>query len=119
MNDPAFKFTAAGTEKVGDVDAAILDTGGAIPWVRWYIDPKTGYILREKYKGMGQTGQFDGETDLSDWRTTDGIASPYTHKNKQNGQESSLVEYKKIEINPTIDPKLFEKPASTAPEPAK
>ncbi len=111
VSDPAFTFTAAGTEKIGDVDAAILDIGGAVPWVRWYIDPKTGYILREKYKGVGQTGPFDGETDLSDWRTADGVSEPYTHKNKQNGQETSLVEYKKIEINPTVDPKLFEKPA--------
>jgi zinc protease len=111
LDDPAFTFTAGGTEKVGEVDAAVLDIGGAIPWVRWYIDPKTGYIVREKYKGMGQSGQFDGETDLSDWRPADGITLPYTHKNKQNGQETSLVEYKKIELNPTVDPKLFEKPA--------
>ena len=111
VDDPAFTFTAGGTEKVGDIDAAVLDIGGAIPWVRWYVDPKTGYIVREKYKGMGQTGPFDGETDLSDWRPVDGITLPYTHKNKQNGQETSLVEYKKIELNPTVDPKLFEKPA--------
>ena len=28
-DDPTFTFTAAGTEKIGDVDAAILDIGGA------------------------------------------------------------------------------------------
>ncbi len=113
-NDPAVTFTAAGTEKIGDVEAEIVDIGGAIPWLRWYIDPKTGYILREKYKGVGQTGPFDGETNLSDWRTTDGLSQPYMHKNKQNGQETSIVEYKKFEINPTVDPKLFERPAETS-----
>jgi len=115
-NDPAFTFTAAGTEKVGDTEAAVLDIGGAIPWVRWYVDSKTGYILREKYKGVGQTGPFDGETDLSDWRAIDGVTLPFTHKNKQNGQQTSLVEYKKIEINPSVDPKLFEKPAEKTAE---
>ncbi len=110
-DDPAFTFTAAGTEKIGDVDAAILDIGGAVPWVRWYIDPKTGYILREKYKAMGQTGQFDGETNLADWRTADGLTMPYKHENKQNGKETSNAEFKKIELNPALDPKLFEKPA--------
>jgi zinc protease len=110
-DDPAFTFTAAGTEKIGDVDAAILDIGGAIPWVRWYIDPKTGYILREKYKATGQMGQFDGETNLADWRTADGLTMPYKHQNKQNGSETSNAEFKKIELNPTLDPKLFEKPA--------
>ena len=111
VDDPAFTFTAAGTEKIGDVDAAILDIGGAIPWVRWYIDPKTGYILREKYKAMGQSGPFDGESNLSDWRTVDGLTMPYKHQNKRNGQETSNAEFKKIELNPAVDPKLFAKPA--------
>ena len=112
-DDPAFAFSAAGTEKIGDVDAAILDIGGAIPWLRWYIDPKTGYILREKYKAMGQSGPFEGETNLADWRTTDGLTMPQKHQNKQNGQETSSAEFKKIELNPTLDAKLFEKPADT------
>ena len=110
-DDPAFTFTAAGTEKIGDVDAAILDIGGAIPWVRWYIDPRTGYILREKYKAMGQSGPFDGETNLADWRTADGLTMPYKHQNKQDGKETSNAEFKKIELNPAVDPKLFAKPA--------
>ena len=115
-DDPAFTFTAAGTEKIGEVDAAILDISGAVPWVRWYIDPKTGYILREKYKAMGQSGPFDGESNLSDWRTVDGLTMPYKHQNKQNGQETSNAEFKKIDINPAVDPKLFAKPAENAAE---
>ena len=110
-DDPSFTFTAAGTEKVGDVDAAVLDIGGAIPWVRWYIDPKSGYILREKYKAMGQSGPFEGESDLADWRAADGITMPYKHQNKQDGKETSSAEVKKIEFNPQLDPKLFTKPA--------
>jgi zinc protease len=108
--DPNFTFAAAGSEKIGEVDAAILDIGGPIPWVRWYVDPKTGYILREKYKGVGQSGPFEGETELSDWRTADGLTMPYKHENKQNGQQSSTAEFKKIEINPPLDPKMFAKP---------
>jgi len=115
-DDPAFTFTAAGTEKIDDVDAAILDISGAIPWLRWYIDPKTGYILREKYKAMGQSGPFDGESNLSDWRTVDGLTMPYKHQNKQDGKETSNAEFKKIELNPTIDPKLFSKPAEASAE---
>jgi hypothetical protein len=110
-DDGAFTFTAAGTEKIGDTDTAILDIGGAVPWLRWYIDPKTGYVLREKYKGMGQAGPFEGETNLSDWRMADGLTLPYIHQNKQNGQQTSTAELKKIELNPTVDPKIFSKPA--------
>ncbi len=110
VNDPAITFTAAGTEKIGDVEAAVVDVGGAVPWIRWYVDPKSGRILREFYKGMGQSGPFEGETELSDWRTTDGITVPYLHRNKQDGKDSSKVEYTAVQINPTIDPTLFEKP---------
>ncbi len=114
-DDPAFSFSAAGSEKIGDVDAAIVDIGGAIPWIRWYVDPANGHLLREKYKAMGQAGPFEGETDLSDWRTADGLTLPYIHKNKQDGKDSSVAEYKKVEINPAVDPKLFEKPVEKAP----
>jgi zinc protease len=110
VNDPAVTFTAAGTEKIGDVDAAVVDVGGAVPWIRWYVDPNSGRILRETYKGLGQAGPFQGETELSDWRTADGLTLPYLHKNKQDGKDSSTVQYTSIQINPTIDPKLFEKP---------
>jgi zinc protease len=114
--DPTFTFTAAGTEKIGDVDAAILDIDGAIPWVRWYIDPKTGYVLREKYKAMGQSGPFEGETNLADWRAADGVTMPYKHQNKQDEKETSNAEVKKIELNPTLDPKLFAKTAEATAE---
>ena len=113
-DDAAFTFTAAGTEKIGDTEAAILDIGGAVPWLRWYVDPKTGYVLREKYKGLGRSGPFDGETNLSDWRSADGLALPYKHQNKQNGQQTSTAELNKIELNPTVDPKIFSKPAAEA-----
>jgi hypothetical protein len=115
-DDPSFTFTAAGGEKIGDVDASILDIGGAIPWVRWYIDPKTGYILREKYKAMGQSGPFEGESNLADWRATEGITMPYKHQNKQDGNETSSAEVKKVELNPTLDPKLFDKPTEAQAE---
>src|SRR3984885_8740107 len=114
VDDPAFTFTGAGTEKIGDVEAGIIDVGGAVPWVGGYVDPKTGYILREKYKATGQSGPFDGERDLSDWRTVAGLTMPYKHANKQNGEQTSVAEFKKIELNPQLDPKLFQKPAETS-----
>jgi hypothetical protein len=60
---------------------------------------------------MGTSGPFQGETDLSDWKTFDGFSLPTKHVNKQNGQSSSVVVFTEIHFNPEIDPKLFEKPA--------
>lgn len=108
-DDQSFTFTSAGQEQIDGANMDVVDIGGVVPWVRWYVDAN-GHVVREKYKGMGQNGPFDGETDLSDWRAADGISLPYVHKNKQNGTLTSVVEYKKIEINPPVDSKLFEQP---------
>ena len=86
--------------------------------MRWFVDPQTGHILREDYEAMGQSGPFHGETDLSDWKTTDGITLAAMHKNKENGKDSSIVEFSSVQFNPTLDPKLFEKP-TTETKPAQ
>lgn len=115
LNDPAFIFFANGSEKVGDVDAQIVDVTGGDMNIRWFVDPQSGHILRETYETLGRSGPSTGQTDLSDWKTFDGITLPVMHKNKENGQDSSTVEYTKVEFNPNIDPKLFEKPAAAPP----
>ena len=63
---------------------------------------------------MGRSGPVQGESELSDWKTSDGLTLPYLHKNKQNGEDSSSVQFTGIQINPAVDPKLFDKPASEA-----
>jgi hypothetical protein len=65
---------------------------------------------------MGQNGSVEGESNLADWRATDGVTVPYKHQNKQNGNETSSAEVKKVELNPTLDPKLFAKPAEAQAE---
>jgi zinc protease len=114
LNDPAFSFAAVGTEKIGSVEAGIVDVSGPGVKMRWYVDPQTGRILRESYTAMGQSGQFQGETILENWETHDGLTLPRTHKNKQNGQESSVAEFNSLQINPAVDSKLFEKPVADA-----
>jgi len=118
LDDPAFVFSASGVEKIGDVDAHIIDVNAGDVAMRWFVDPQTGHILREDYEAMGQSGPFHGETDLSDWKTTDGITLAAMHKNKENGKDSSIVEFTSVQFNPTLDPKLFEKP-TTETKPAQ
>ena len=79
--------------------------------MRLYLDPQSGRVLRETYDTMGRTGPMKGQTDLEDWQTSDGITLPRLRKNKQNGEDSSTVQVTKMEFNPTVDPKTFEKPA--------
>jgi hypothetical protein len=65
---------------------------------------------------MGQSGPSEGETNLAEWRAADGLTMPYKHQNKQDGKETSNADIKKIELNPTLDPKLFAKPAEAQAE---
>ena len=109
--DPNVFFRAAGTQKVGEVEARIVDVNAAGAAIRWFIDPQTGYILKETYRTIGQRGPVQGETDLDDWKPLSGLTLPMLRHNKQDGQDSSTAEYTALEFNPAVDAKLFDKPA--------
>jgi len=109
-------FHAGGTEKVGDIESRIVDVNAAGAAIRWFVNPADGHILKETYLTLGRNGPAQGETTMDDWKAINGLTIPLQRKNKQNGEETSQVEYKKIEINPAVDPKIFEKPVEKQPE---
>jgi len=109
--DPNVFFHAGGTEKVGDTDARIVDVNAAGTPIRWFVDPQSGHILKETYKTLSQGGPVQGETDMDNWKPISGLNLPLLRHNKQNGQDSSTSEYTALELNPVVDPKLFDKPS--------
>ncbi len=115
--NPKYVFTAGGTEKVGDVETQVLDINADGPTARWYVDSKSGRVLRASYQAMAMTGPVERVVDYSDFRTVDGITLPMKNKITTNGQDSGAVEATEVVINPRVDPKLFEKPASPAAGP--
>jgi zinc protease len=114
VNSANVFFQAGGTEKVGDIEARIVDVSADGAAIRWWVDPKNGHILKETYTTIGPHGPVQGETDMDEWKPMGGLNLPTVRHNKQDGQESSKSEYTAIEINPAVDPKLFEKPAEKA-----
>ena len=114
--DPDVFFNAGGTEKVGDIESRIVDVNAAGAPIRWFVNPSDGHILKETYQTLGPSGPAQGETIMDDWKNMNGLTLPLQRRNKQNGEETSVVQYKSIEINPPIDPKLFEKPAESPAE---
>jgi zinc protease len=114
VNDPAFSFASAGADKTGGVETVMVDVSGPGVAIRWFVDPQTGKIVRETYKAVGQSGPFDGETAFSDWKDAEGLTLPYHRANKQNGQDSSSVQFTSFQLNPAVDMKIFEKPAAPA-----
>ena len=109
--DPNVFFRAGGTEKVGDTDARIVDVNAAGTTIRWFVDPESGRILKETYRTLSQGGPVQGETDMDNWKPISGLNLPLLRHNKQNGEDSSTSEYTALELNPAVDPKLFDKPA--------
>lgn len=113
--DSGVFFEAGGTEKVGDIDARIVDVNSEGAAVRWFVDPATGHVLKETFNTINQGRPVRGETDMEDWKTIGGLTLPAHRINKQDGEVSSITDYVSLEINPVVDPKSFEKPA---PQPA-
>ncbi len=111
----AFIFVASGTEKIGDVEAKIVEVNADGAEARWYVDPQSGRVLRTAFQTVGMAGPTLRVTDNLEWMTVDGITLPSKQAISENGQESGSSTVKEIVINPTVDPKLFERPAEPKP----
>lgn len=114
-NSANFTFTVAGTEKVGDVDAKIVDVSGEGLDARWSVDPSNGRIVRTSSKTMGMAGPGTQVVDYSDWKDVDGIPVAYKRTITMNGEDNGSFVLKTFEVNPKVDPAMFEKPATPPP----
>ena len=114
-SDPKFIFVANGTEKIGDVEAKILEVNADGAEARWYVDPQSGKVLRTAFQAVGMSGPTQRTTDNLEWQTVDGISLPSKQIISENGQESGSSTVKELVINPTVDPKLFERPPGPKP----
>jgi hypothetical protein len=103
-NDPALKFTAAGTEKVGEVETQILDIEGAGIRVRWYVDPK-GRVIRARE--AGPSGEL--VTDYTKLEQIGAVVYPLAESTSLNGKHAADMTVTEIDVNPTFDPLVFDR----------
>jgi zinc protease len=111
-SDPKLVLATSGQEKVGDVEASILDVQSDGAEARWWVDPGTGRILRISSRATGPTGPAEEVREFDDWRVVDGLSLAFKTKVKTNGEDSGSQEVVEAQVNPEIDPKLLEKPAA-------
>jgi hypothetical protein len=111
-SDAKFTFTAGGAMKVGDIDARILDVSADGAEVRWFIDSRNGRIVRASSQVTGMNGPDEQVLDYSDWKDFAGIHLACKAKVTRNGQDAGVTELKEVQINPEVDPKLFQRPQS-------
>jgi zinc protease len=69
-----------------------------------FIDKKTKLVSRVKVTG----GAVDQVDNYKDYRDVNGLKVAF--KRPSTGQETTDLELKSVEIDPKVDPKLFEKP---------
>jgi zinc protease len=112
-DDPQLQVSLAGTQKVGNVDAQVLEIKDADGPMKWYIDPSNGLPVRMEAQVASQEGPAQSVTDYSNWKAVNGVMFPFAQNQTLNGEPSGSAQVKSVEVNPTVDPKLFEKPASS------
>ncbi|MGZ8850896.1 MAG: hypothetical protein ACXW3E_11330, partial [Thermoanaerobaculia bacterium] len=111
-NPDKYTFAVTGTEKVNGVDAKVLEVALEGDSIKWYVDPASGKVLRKVSRARGPMGQGDQVTDFTAWGTYGGVTVPIAFTTTLNGEQIGSGKVTTVEINPTIDPKVWEKPAS-------
>ena len=106
INSPDYTFSVIGTEKVGDLNAQILQVNAAGTSFRWYIDPATGRILRKISAGR----QGEQTTEYNEWKMFGNLNLPVALTATAGGQPAGAAKFTTVEINPTVNPQWFEKP---------
>jgi zinc protease len=110
VGQPGYTYNPGGTEKIGAVDTRILNVIAAGSQVRLWIDPQTGRIYRRAVKAKAPGSSGENITDYSEWKTFDGITIPVKASSTVDGKPMASVTITNLEVNPTVDPKLFQRP---------
>lgn len=102
-----------GREKVGDAEAHHLKITLKSGDVQHsYLDPKTGVELRKSQEidpGTGQTQTL--QTEMSDYRTVDGVMVAHSIRQLMNGEPVALMSIDEVQFNaPDVQDALFRMP---------
>jgi zinc protease len=108
IGNPKYVFTAGGTEKIGGVDARLLEINADGASVKWYVDPATGKVLRTVSSG----GMMPGEsvTEYTEWKTFSGLNLPAAVTMTRNGERAGEMHVTEVEVNPAVTADTFAKP---------
>ena len=80
--------TDTGTERIGNVEAAVLHVNVEGAEATWYVSREDGRLLRTVAKVPVMGGMVDSVVDYSDWRSCDGLIVPFQRATTQGGKAS-------------------------------
>ena len=112
IHDPKYIFFATGQEKVGDVEATVVDVeANGVP-TRWWIGDD-GKLLQERYSDLEQAGTSTQTMTYADWKSFGGLDYPTKYiMFAGSTQPQMTMTLTEMEVNPEVSPKLFERPTS-------
>lgn len=107
------KVELVGQEKVGDVDAyKIKVTNKDAGETTLYLDPSTYYIIQLERSQEAMGNIMTVVVKNSNFQKTDeGYVFPHTLETDFGGQFSLAATVNKVEVNPTVDPSIFDMPS--------
>ena len=106
--DPKYTFTTRGKENLGQIEATIVEINADGAMARWFIGPD-GTLLQDERAASGDPAAIKYTTRYSRWQSFDGLTLPTRQRLFSNGTEQARTIVDDVEVNPPVDPKLFQK----------
>jgi hypothetical protein len=107
--DAKFTFHATGKEKVGDVEATVVDVNADGATTRWWLAPD-GLLLQEQFGEVGRSGPETMMMKYSEWKSYDGLKYPTKYEMFSGDEAGGSMTLNAMEVNAAVEPQLFEKP---------
>lgn len=73
---------------------------------RFYLDPASHLIVKTAHEDGGETT----ETLYADYRPVNGVQVAHKTTVLQNGTKAAEITFTEVQVNPDVDPKVFQKP---------
>ncbi len=103
IDNPAYTFHIVGSEDKGQ----IVEINADGTTFKWIIDPATGRLIKK----ISQGRRGEQMMEYTEWKNFGGLNLPVAFTATADGKPRGSMKYATIEINPTVDPKAFEKPS--------
>ena len=104
-----------GTEDVGGVKSRkimVTSPGGQVQY--FFLSPDTGLEIKTTTEVLQGGTPMTVETELSDYRSVDGIMLPHALKTSINGTPTASIVVENIELNAPLDESTFTLPKPKA-----
>jgi len=115
VKNKMFEVKAAGSAKVGDTDAVVVEVSRKdYPTTKLYFDKKTNLLIRAEWKSKAPDLKFQEvamEMTVSNYKEVEGAKMPHTFVLKRDGKRFVEAEMSDMKSG-HVDAKTFAKPAS-------